>query len=67
MLARDFGISFLGEVPFDPRIARSGDSGIPFVAMHQETATGEIFQRIVHELLTRIKYEKPIHAEREGI
>jgi ATP-binding protein involved in chromosome partitioning len=67
MLARDFGIRFLGEVPFDPRIARSGDSGIPFVATHQETATGEIFQRITRELLTRLKGEKYTHRESEGI
>jgi ATP-binding protein involved in chromosome partitioning len=67
MLARDFGIQFLGEVPFDPRIARSGDGGIPFVAMHQETATGQIFQRIARELLTRLKGDKYLHTESEGI
>lgn len=67
MLARDFGIRFLGEVPFDPRLARSGDSGIPFVAMHQKTATGQIFQRITRELMARLKGEKPIHTESEGI
>jgi ATP-binding protein involved in chromosome partitioning len=49
-LARDFGIRFLGALPFDPRLARSGDSGIPFVAMHQETTTGRIFQAMAHEL-----------------
>jgi ATP-binding protein involved in chromosome partitioning len=49
-LARDFGIRFLGALPFDPRLARSGDSGIPFVAIHQETMTGRIFQAMVHEL-----------------
>jgi ATP-binding protein involved in chromosome partitioning len=49
-LARDFGIRFLGELPFDPRLARSGDSGIPFVAMHQETMTGRMFQAMAREL-----------------
>jgi Mrp family chromosome partitioning ATPase len=49
-LARDFGIRFLGELPFDPRLARSGDSGIPFVAMHPETATGHMFRTIAREL-----------------
>jgi ATP-binding protein involved in chromosome partitioning len=67
MLARDFGIQFLGEVPFDPRIARSGDGGIPFVAMHQETVTGQIFQRIARELLTRLKGDKYLHTESEGV
>ena len=49
-LAHDFGIRFLGELPFDPRLARSGDSGIPFVAMHQETTTGRMFQAMAREL-----------------
>jgi ATP-binding protein involved in chromosome partitioning len=52
-LARDFSIRFLGELPFDPRLARAGDSGIPFVAMHQNTTTGLVFQRIARELLGR--------------
>jgi len=54
-LARDFSIRFLGELPFDPRLARAGDSGIPFVAIHQNTATGMVFQRIARELLTAMK------------
>jgi ATP-binding protein involved in chromosome partitioning len=52
-LACDFSIRFLGEIPFDPRLARAGDSGIPFVAMHQNTATGLVFQSIAREMLER--------------
>ena len=51
-LAHDFGIRFLGALPFDPRLARSCDGGIPFVAMHQETATGQVFQAMARELST---------------
>jgi ATP-binding protein involved in chromosome partitioning len=50
-LARDFQIPFLGEIPFDPRMARSGDSGIPFAALHQDTPAGQIFHEIAHRLL----------------
>jgi ATP-binding protein involved in chromosome partitioning len=64
VLARDFGVRFLGEIPFDPRVARSGDSGIPFVAMHQETATGRMLQEISRELLARIRGEERVHPER---
>ena len=53
-LAHDFGIRFLGELPFDPRLARSGDSGLPFIAMHPETATGHMFRTIARELLIAI-------------
>lgn len=66
-LARDFGVRFLGEIPFDPRVARSGDSGIPFVAMHRETTTCRIFQGISRELLARIRGEEHVHTEREII
>jgi ATP-binding protein involved in chromosome partitioning len=54
-LACDFGIRFLGEIPFDPRLARSGDSGLPFVALHQETAIGRTFQEIGRGLLTSVR------------
>ena len=56
-LAGDFGIRFLGEIPFDPRLARSGDSGIPFMAVHQETAAGRVFQAIARELSTIMRVE----------
>ncbi|MBI3325313.1 MAG: P-loop NTPase [Nitrospinae bacterium] len=52
-LARDFGVPFLGEIPFDTRLARSGDSGIPFVALHAEAATGQMFRSIASDLLAR--------------
>jgi ATP-binding protein involved in chromosome partitioning len=63
-LARDFGIRFLGQIPFDPRVARSGDSGIPFVAMHQKTATGQVFQTIVRELSAAVSGQTHGHTER---
>lgn len=63
-LACDFGIRFLGEIPFDSRLARAGDSGIPFVAMHQKTATGRVFQTIARQLLAAITGEACGHTER---
>jgi len=64
-LARDFSIRFLGELPFDPRLARAGDSGIPFVAVHRKTATGLVFQSIARELLAAMKAEADRDKERE--
>jgi ATP-binding protein involved in chromosome partitioning len=63
-LAHDFGIRFLGEIPFDQRLARSGDSGIPFVAMHQETTIGRMFQMIGRELSRTIRLGQDGHTER---
>jgi ATP-binding protein involved in chromosome partitioning len=63
-LARDFRIPFLGELPFDPRMARSGDSGIPFVAIYQETAIGRAFQTIARDLSASMRSEIDQHTER---
>lgn len=63
-LARDFGIRFLGEIPFDPRLARSGDSGIPFVALHQDTPTGRTIQTMARELSTALGLEPEGPIER---
>jgi ATP-binding protein involved in chromosome partitioning len=63
-LARDFGIRFLGELPFDPRLARSGDSGIPFMAVHQETATGRAFRMIARGLTAAMSDAAEGHTER---
>jgi ATP-binding protein involved in chromosome partitioning len=64
-LACDFGIRFLGEIPFDPRLARSGDSGLPFVALHQETAIGRTFQEIGRELLASVR-KRQLCTREEG-
>lgn len=64
-LARDFGVSFLGEIPFDPRLARSGDSGVPFVALHGETSVGQVFRSIARGLLARA-WDKGRAGVREG-
>jgi ATP-binding protein involved in chromosome partitioning len=63
-LARDFGIRFLGEIPFDPRLARSGDSGIPFVALHQDTVTGRTIQTMARELSATLGLESEGPIER---
>jgi ATP-binding protein involved in chromosome partitioning len=55
LLAREFGIPFLGAIPFDPRLARSGDSGIPFVAMHAECTTSQILQGIAQKLMVGLE------------
>jgi ATP-binding protein involved in chromosome partitioning len=63
-LAGDFGIRFLGELPFNSLLARSGDSGIPYVAMHQETTIGQMFQMIAGELSIALRLELDGHTER---
>jgi ATP-binding protein involved in chromosome partitioning len=64
-LASDFGIRFLGAIPFDPRLAYSADAGVPFVAWHQETALGRALQRMARELMACMG-ERPLGLQKEG-
>ncbi|WP_243544163.1 Mrp/NBP35 family ATP-binding protein [Pseudodesulfovibrio tunisiensis] len=50
-LAREMGANFLGRVPIDPEVARSGDEGYPFMKVHKDTSTGKIFAEIIKPLL----------------
>jgi len=50
-LADDFGIPYLGSVPFDPRLARETDSGRPFVIEHAESTAGRAILNIAAILL----------------
>ena len=63
-LAGDFGIPFLGQIPFDPRLARAADGGIPFVALHGETPAGHAFRVIARGLKARLMNEGEGGAER---
>jgi ATP-binding protein involved in chromosome partitioning len=63
-LAGDFGIPFLGQIPFDPLLARSGDSGIPFVAQYGETPVGQAFLVIARGLIAQLMNEDEGGTER---
>jgi ATP-binding protein involved in chromosome partitioning len=38
VMARELGVSFLGRVPFDPRLAAASDRGVPYVLCEPETS-----------------------------
>ncbi|HXH11545.1 MAG TPA: Mrp/NBP35 family ATP-binding protein [Alphaproteobacteria bacterium] len=66
-LASDFGIPYLGSLPFDPQLARSGDSGIPFVAMHQESPVGQTLQKMARQLMGEIRGQGVRNSQRGTI
>jgi len=49
-LAAEFGIPFLGSVPFDPRLAVAADAGVPFVTEHADTPAGRALSEIAGHL-----------------
>jgi ATP-binding protein involved in chromosome partitioning len=46
-LAERFGIPFLGKIPLDPDIVKSGDDEQPYVYHYSKTKTAEMFDEIV--------------------
>ncbi len=50
------GVPLLGKIPFDPRIARCSDRGIPFVLEHKDTTAGEAFAQIAQKIKRNITF-----------
>ena len=49
--AESFGTSPLWRIPFDPRIATSGDGGTPLVAAHADSPAAAVFREIALGLM----------------
>ena len=49
--ALEMGVPFLGKIPIDPQIVRSGDEGNPFVASQPESEAGMAFMNIVENIV----------------
>ncbi len=48
--AREIGVPYLGDVPFDPRLALETDAGRPYVLEHAESAAGRAVLAIASAL-----------------
>lgn len=53
-MARDMGVPFLGAIPLDPEVVRSGDAGTAFVKTATGSASVQAFRRIAHVLAERV-------------
>jgi ATP-binding protein involved in chromosome partitioning len=51
-LSKDLSIRFLGALPIDIELRKSGDEGWPFMLEPADTETGKIFQRIARDIVT---------------
>ncbi len=59
-LARDLRIPFLGKIPLDPNLSKSGDVGRP-AALDPESETGKVFAELAEKVI-----EKSLEFERLG-
>lgn len=50
-LAKEMGVPFLGRIPMDPEVVRSGDEGYPFMKVQGQTPTGQAIAKIVEPIL----------------
>jgi ATP-binding protein involved in chromosome partitioning len=54
-LSKELGIRFLGALPIDIELRKSGDRGIPLVFDNPDSESGVIFQGITNNLLNYMK------------
>lgn len=53
-LSSELGIPFLGSVPLDPEIVRSGETGEPFV-MNEDSKAAKAFSKVVNDIENSLK------------
>jgi len=51
-LAKEVGVRFLGDIPLDPEIVRSGDEGYAFLSVQNESPTAQAIQKVIKPILT---------------
>jgi ATP-binding protein involved in chromosome partitioning len=50
-LAREMDVPFLGRIPIDPEIVRSGDEGFVFMKTHPDSSAGKAMMEIIQPVL----------------
>jgi ATP-binding protein involved in chromosome partitioning len=53
-LAAEAGVPFLGEIPIDPRVAESGDSGEPIVHKYPDSAVAKAYQALAKTVVDQL-------------
>jgi ATP-binding protein involved in chromosome partitioning len=53
--AQQLGVPFLGEIPIDPAIVVGGDSGVPIVASHADSAAARAFRDAAETVARRLE------------
>ena len=60
-LAKDYNVPFLGRIPIDPDIVKSGDEERPYMYFYSKTKTAQKFDEIVEHIVHFKKNEQTPH------
>jgi Mrp family chromosome partitioning ATPase/predicted Fe-Mo cluster-binding NifX family protein len=66
ILAAQYGIPFLGSIPLDPDIARSGDEEKPYVYYYSKSEAAKVFDDMVEKIVQSGKNEPAIGKQTEN-
>lgn len=58
-LAHDMQVPFLGEIPLDPRVRESGDTGTPMALSAADSASGSAFREIAEKIVANVESVVP--------
>ena len=58
-MASDMGVPFLGQIPIEPKIVETGDSGKPYFESYRDSDTGKAFETVIRPLLALENQQKP--------
>ncbi len=53
--AEDLGVPYLGAIPLDPEMVKSGDEGRPYLLRHAESATWKAVDTVMENLVKRVE------------
>jgi ATP-binding protein involved in chromosome partitioning len=56
-LAEAAGVPFIGEVPIDPQVRVGGDSGMPVVVSHPESAAAQALVAVAQDIAAKISVQ----------
>ena len=56
-VAKEWGVPLLGQIPIDPSVRAAGDSGVPAVLAHPESASAGAFRAAARALACRVSVE----------
>ena len=62
-ISRATGVPFLGEIPIDPKVAESGDSGYPIVISYPDSIVAQAYTKVAEASAAQLKYLQEVRGD----